>query len=228
MLGNIVDVESLLLQNNNNNNTNIKVLEAADVQTFKDSLLLNMDAYQHPLQKLVGAFRYTKSDGTEDIDWDRAYKYLVKNHSYIRITEVVKAKDFEGLAKHLIDFITYQDTNFYKDSKGNDREWKALTKLEKLKRINRVKRKLLPKLESFEDLKKLTKDALINFDNSTYKIDLEKFDPSTFEFITPTLKEIKIKSAEDLKELWLKGVLENKLAIGYTYLNDIMSATELA
>ena len=225
LLGNMKDLDTLLL-NNVNNNSNLKVLQISDIQTFQDSLLLNMDMYQHPFQILVHSWTYTTADGKVEPDWDRLYKYLVQNHSYIRITEVVKAKETEGLAKRLINYITLYDTNMYKNKKGEDKEWGALTKLEKLKRINKTKRKGLPKLETFEDLKKLTKDAIFTFNKESYKIDTDVYDPEKFDFITPTLKEIKITSPKQLKDLWYKGILENKLAIGFTYINDLISATE--
>ena len=66
---------------------NIRMLE---VKNFNKQLLVNMDSYQHPFSILVNSFR---NDATDDIDWNRMYKYIKDNYANIRITQVIKASD---------------------------------------------------------------------------------------------------------------------------------------
>ena len=227
MLSHLSEISEILL-GQGDDDINIKVLDSDDVDAFKDNILMNTDMYQHPFHILVNTF---SDGGKSEPDWNAMYDYLERNYSMIRITEVVKAYDDEGLARKLINFIKVIDNNLYTNSKGKQVHWNELTRKERRKQVNKVKHKNITKaLTTWEDLDKLTKDALNNVSfrlgNKLYdKIDK---DLKNVEFVTPTLKQIKVRSGKDLKKLWYDGVLKNNLTIGFTYINDIMSAMEFA
>lgn len=229
MLNNMQEVISVLL-NQGDDDLSIKVLDKDDVELFKDNILLNTDMYQHPFHVLVHAFAKKKlPDGSLDVDWNAMYKYIRDNYAYLRITEVVKAYDDEGLARKLLDYIKVVDKNLYKNKKGEEVPWDYLTTKEKQNIFRKLKhKKVIKSISSWEDLDKLSKEALKNIGfrlgNKTYT-EINK-DLKNVEFVSPTLKQIHIKSANDLKRIWEEGILKNKLSIGFTYMNEIISSME--
>lgn len=209
--------------------SNIKLLDKDAVNNFENNLLVQMDSYQHPFSILVNAFRVYKN-GKEDIDWNKMYKYLKDNYSSIRITEVMKAEDSEGLARKLIDYITVSDTEEYEvKRKGVTKKykWEELTAKEQKKLLSKHNKNV--RVESFDDLQELTKksvgDIKYYLGKNTY--DSLGNDINISDFITPTLKQIHIKSPKDLETLF-EYIKNNDVAVGFTYLNDILSATEAA
>lgn len=209
--------------------SNIKLLDKDAVKNFENNLLVQMDSYQHPFSILVNAFRVYK-DGKEDIEWNKMYKYLKDNYSSIRITEVMKAEDSEGLARKLIDYITVSDNEEYEiKRKGviKKYKWEELTAKEQKKLLSKHNKNI--RIESFEDLQELTKKTV---GTTKYYLGKNTYDSlgndiNIKDFITPTLKQIHIKYPKDLKTLF-EYIKNNNVAVGFTYLNDILSATEVA
>ena len=219
MLNNIDYVMDILQMDNS---TSIKVLDQKEIKHFNNQLIVNMDNYQHPFHILVNAF--TKNN---EIDWEGMYKYIKDNYSFMRITQVIKATDEEGLAKRLIDYMTKSDTEKYKvkrEGKYVYVPWEELTSKEKRKNINKHNKSVT--VDSFEDLQKLTKESVgdIKYILNKKEYDALGDDIKLEDFVTPTLKTIKIKSPEDLKKIW-KLITEEKYSIGFTYANELLSAT---
>ena len=219
MLNNIDYVMDILQMDNS---TSIKVLDQKEIKHFNNQLIVNMDNYQHPFHILVNAF--TENN---EINWEGMYKYIKDNYSFMRITQVIKATDEEGLAKRLIDYMTKSDTEKYKvkrESKYIYVPWEELTSKEKRKNINKHNKSVT--VSSFEDLQKLTKESVgdIKYILNKKEYDALGDDIKLEDFITPTLKTIKIKSSEDLKKIW-KLITEENYSIGFTYANELLSAT---
>ena len=202
---------------------NLKILDKEDIKKFNNQLIVNMDNYQHPFHILVNSFRTGLNN--KDIDWNKLYKYIKTHYSELRITQVIKANDNEGLARQLFDFIKVKDTAKYKDNKT----WNELSRKEKKKYLEQHNKKV--KVKSFEDLQNLTKNSVqdIKYILKNKKMyDAIGDDVSLSDFITPTLKQIKIRNVEDLKKIWELITTQGDKApsIGFTYLNEILSATE--
>lgn len=203
--------------------TNLKILNKEDIKKFNNQLIVNMDNYQHPFHILVNSFRTGLNNN--DIDWNKLYKYIKTHYSELRITQVIKANNNEGLARQLFDFIKVKDTAKYKDNKT----WNELSRKEKKKYLEQHNKKV--KVESFEDLQNLTKNSVqdIKYILKNKKMyDAIGDDVVLSDFITPTLKQIKIRNVEDLKKIWELITTQGDKApsIGFTYLNEILSATE--
>ena len=213
-----------------------KPLTEEDVTTFKSHLVLKMDNYQHPFSTLVNMFPLYIKDKSgkvidEDIDWKAMYRYLKKNYKYMRITQVLPADDTEGLAKKFIDYIHIEDTqDDYINKEGKKSTWAALSDKEKKKKENLEKHKMFVNIDSYEDLSKLNDRifTLSDYKKSFKGLLIDKEDLKNF--ISPTLKQIEITSWKQLKEIWdnLNKEDNESYPIGFTYLNEIMDATELA
>ena len=214
---------------NEDDSNNIRLLNKNDVRDFESQLIMNIDNYQHPFQTLVGIFTEYKVDkktGTEIefIDWQGMYDYLKQNHKYMRITQVIPAESTEGLARRFLDYVKVQDTSLYKYD-GVDVEWDLLP--------NKLKKKYLEQhnkqvhFETFEDLIAQT-DIVFKLGKSNKLYQGFESDLDVSNFITPTLKQIEIRSWKDLKNIWeyITDPKNARLPIGFTYLNEIMSATE--
>lgn len=86
-------------------------------------------------------------------------------------------------------------------------------------------------INSFEDMQKVLKD--LEFRVGDKELSYRKYkgindDVKAEDFITPTLKQIRIKSPKDLEKIYNLVTGPDAPAIGFTYINDIMQATEVA
>lgn len=218
------------LGNNNNPNTPkpIKLTQEV-IDEFETDLIMNMDKHQHPFMTLVEAFKRKSNTGDEYVDWDAMYKYLKDHYRFIRITEVIKAGKDEGLARTLIDYISIQDTTMYKDIDGIDKAYNELSKKGKKKYYKQHNK--FTELNTFEDLQARFKEAAgasFKLGKGQKKYDALDNDLNIDDFFTPTLKQIRIKSADDLKYIYKKLIEEGDQAplIGFTYINDILTSIE--
>lgn len=194
-----------------------KLLTPKDIKQFQNSLIMQLDKYQTPIEYVFNMF----TDGEGNVDYKEMFKALDKYHKYLRVTVLMKPFDDEGLIKNLNDYFT-KELEVSKEL--SPKEQKKYIK----EHIEDTKFKSLDDLKVF--LKTITKGVRINdkvfegVDNLLFTEDeLNNLD----NFITPTLKEIKLKSYKDLIRLH-KIVKENKYVIGITGLDKIMDAMETA
>jgi hypothetical protein len=218
------------LDNTNNPNAPkpITKLMQKDIVNLQDDLIMNIDKHQRPFTILIDAFKRVSKTGNEYIDWDAMYSYLKQYWRYIRITQVRKAEDTEGLAKQFMDYISVQDTNKYKNSAGKEVEWKFLTKKEQKKYYKQHQK--YTEFNTFEDLQRKFKQATGKFKLKEKEYDIIGDDVNIDDFFTPTLKQIRIKSAEDLKTIYNILIEKGDKAplIGFTYINDILDRIKTA
>lgn len=216
----------------NSNNPNlpkpVTKLTQKEVNKVQDDLIVNMDKHQHPFVILVDAFKRTSKTGDEYTDWDAMYKYLKDNWRYIRVTQVCKAEETEGLAKRFLDYIAIQDTNKYKNSEGKEVEWKYLTKKEQKKYYKQHSKFI--EFNTFEDIQNRFKEVVGKFTFKGKEYDVLDYELNIKDFFTPTLKQLHIKSAEDLKRIYKILISKGDEAplIGFTYINDIIDSIETA
>ena len=233
------DLVNYIINTGGSGYDNIKPISNDDIRNFESQLIMRLDNYQRPFTILISMFTIEKeikvkgSKGKkikkEIIDWDGMYEYLKKNHRFIRITQVEPARDVEGLARKFIDYVTVIDQNKY-EYDGKYYEYDKLpTKKAKKKYLEAHKKATV--FESFEDLIKQT-----NIVFSLGKLDATgklykgaASDVTASHFITPTLKQIEITSPKVLENIWKdlsEGNIDERYPIGFTYLNEIISATE--
>lgn len=194
-----------------------KLLTPKDIKQFQNSLIMQLDKYQTPIEYVFDMF----TDGEGNVDYKEMFKMLDKYHKYLRVTVIMKPFDNEGLIKNLNDYFTKEL------EVSKELSFKAQKKYIK-EHIEDTKFKSLDDLKVF--LKTITKGVRLNdkvfegVDNLLFTEDeLNNLD----NFITPTLKEIKLKSYKDLIRLH-EIVKENKYVIGVTSLDKIMDAMETA
>jgi len=213
------------------NHNKPKYLDENFVDDLKGNNLMNMEKYQTPFLFLIDLFK--KDNG--DYNWDELFKWYKKNRRFYRFTVLMDAFDDESLARKLHDVV-------YKE----DEWWNSLSSLEKAKRKNIKKRRNILKnqrFESAEDLKKYMQrlangetDAegkaipkLIHRGERLENIDSKIINSGALdEFISPTLKEIDIRSAKDFKDIYelLKDPEHSKLMIGFSDMDSVMDGIE--
>ena len=201
----------------------IKPFGKDNLDNFQEDLINKIDNLQHPFFILVDAFRRKKKNGDSYIDWDAMYKYIKDNYRYMRVTEVVPAGEDEGLAKRFYDYVKLEDKDVYKNSKGEYVAWNKLNSKEQNKYYKKHNDKY--GIKSFEDMNKHCKEYL-QINGKTY--DGFDQDLDINNFITPTLKQIVIKSGKTLEDIYNYLLDNNATSIGFTYLNDIMTSVETA
>lgn len=234
----IEHIGSKIYSLDNDPDTNsIRLLSQQDIKNFQEDLIMQENNRQHPFAILVDAFRRTTETGNTDINWDAMYKYIKDNYRYIRITEVVKPDDTEGLAKKFIDHVSIKDTKKYKGPDGKEYDWNQLNKI--WNKLTKKERKQylqehnkIVEFETFEDLQNKMKECFGDFKITINGEEYDSLDDALNinDFFTPTLKQLRIKSPEDLKRIY-KIILnqgENAPSIGITFINDILDGIEAA
>ena len=139
------------------------------------------------------------------------YEWYKSRYDFVRLSIIRKPDDSEGLLRRLSTEI-WQDEL---DNKGKKKS-KLMFKSEK-------------DIEDFKDKLKLGADQeSLRFGKKEY--DGIALDLDTKRFITPTLKEINIRSAKDFQTLY-EGIINQpgaEFLIGFVMINDIMDAYDQA
>lgn len=229
VIANNSDLINYMISDDNSDFDNIKPLTNQDVRNFESQLIMNLDNYQHPFHILVSMFPlYTKNKKgivTEDVDWKAMYNYLKQNHRFMRITQVIPAEDTEGLAKRFLDFVKVVDENEY-EYDGKKVTWDELPKEYRKKYLEQHNQAI--HFETFEDLTAQA-NKVFRLGTSSKLYRGADININVAGFISPTLKQLEINSPDDLKNIW-KHITDNedtkRYPIGFTYLNEIISATE--
>jgi hypothetical protein len=186
-----------------------RYLSNKDIEDFHNTILMNMHHRMSPFLNSLEGFK--KPDGT--IDYEEMYKWYAERYDFARITIIRRPDDgaTEGLLRRLHTEIWQQEL----DNKGKKKS-KLMFKSEK-------------DIEDFKDRLKLGADQeSLRFGKKEY--DGIKLDLDTKRFITPTLKEINIRNAEDLKTLH-EGIMQHQgseFLIGFVMINDIMDSYDQA
>ena len=227
LIKNIPELSKVLSLNYESNN--IDVLTKEDIKTFENQLHLELDKLQHPFYVLVDTFS-TNKNGQKNIDFKGMYKFINKYYDEIRITQLAKAEESEGLAKRLLDYISVEDNTKYLAEDGKTKRYKELNKKDqkKYKKEHLKNIKNTKAVETWEDL--ISLNEIINLNGKKYTGvagDLKGKILQT-EFITPTLKQVKIKSWQDLEKIWniIKANPEEANAYGFAFKNDIMDGIQ--
>ncbi len=198
-----------------------------DVQKIKDTNLMNMQKYQTPFLTMASLFK----NDDDTYDWDKLFDYYRGNRKFLRLTVVMDAYDNETLVRNLGDQLRKNITEY--DNKSN---WA------KMMPWNIYKHRKTTRFDSFEDIikyvkdlnKGITKEDGIKINGKRYKtVDLNGIDFK--DDVSPTLKEINIKTPEDFARVlkMMEDHMKNnntteELSIGFVTLDDFMSSYDIA
>lgn len=185
-----------------------KLLTDKDVDEFHDTILMNM---HHTQSAFLSAVEGHRNPTTGEIDFKEMYEWMVSRYDFVRLTMITKPDDDEGLLRRLTTQIFKEEI----DNKGKKKSKFMFNKPDELY-------KFMEKLQLGEA------QTPIRFNGTNYA----GIDPQldTKRWITPTLKEINIRNADDL-ELLYKAVVadpDNERLIGFVMINDIMDAYDQA
>lgn len=214
-----------------------KILTQGTVEQLKNHNLLNMDKYQTPFKYMLDIYAIKDNNGNViGYDWDTMYKVYKENNRLLRLTIVMNPFEDETLIKKLHHILRKTDEEDYKGKAYNE-----LSKFQKSLPWNYAKHKRATRFKDVEDLKEYFKDLNADTQEEIILKNLQKeviFQGKTYtkatttlkldQYISPTLKEIDIRSAAELKEVG-EFVLKNPdYMIGFSDLNSILSAMEQA
>lgn len=205
-----------------------KILGQKDIDQLKNHNLLNMDKYQTPFKFILDKYAIKDDNGNViGYDWDTMYKVYKANSRLYRLTIVMDPFEDETLIKKLHHILRKPDTEIYGKKSYNE-----LSKFQKALPWNHAKHQRATKFKNVEDLQMYFKE--LN-EGSKKEILLEgkpytkgsitiKLD----QYLSPTLKEIDIRSVEELKEIGEFVLNHPEALIGFSDLNSILSAMEQA
>lgn len=205
-----------------------KILGQKDIDQLKNHNLLNMDKYQTPFKFVLDIYAIKDNNGNViGYDWDTMYKVYKANSRLYRLTIVMDPFEDETLIKKLHHILRKPDTEMYGKKSYNE-----LSKFQKALPWNHAKHQRATKFKNVEDLQMYFKE--LN-EGSKKEILLEgkpytkgsitiKLD----QYLSPTLKEIDIRSAEELKEIGEFVLSHPDALIGFSDLNSILTAMEQA
>ena len=194
-----------------------------NADSIKNTNLTHLQKYQTPFLTLIDLY---KKNGV--YDWEALFKYYKENRRFIRLTIVMDGMDHETLVRKLGDILRLEDKEYSKKS-----NWA------KMLPWNIYKHRKASRFNSFEDaieyMKKLEtgkETEGIKINGKTYdKVDLNGLDLN--ESLSPTLKEINIRNAEDFKKVYKLiqqhiSKTDKELSIGFVTMNDFMDAYDIA
>ena len=202
-----------------------------DARKFKQQGILDFTRMQTPFTHVLELYAIKNAQGTViDYDWDALYDWYKHNYAALRLTHITDGDIDEGLLKRLNDIVRKEDEEYEK---------LPIKQRKKLRKQHYDK----VKFESIEDLVKFqksdeSKDTNLIVRGTTYKglaehgTDDDQLDVIGQQQIAPTLKEIDIKSPDDLRRLFNymknQNAIGNDQFIGFTYMDDLLTSMNMS
>jgi hypothetical protein len=211
------------------NHSKPKYLDPKYIEDLYGSNMMNMDKYQTPFLFLIDLFK----DNNGNYDWKGLFKWYKENRRFYRFTVVMKAFKDETLARKFSDVVYKEDEWWNNLSSLEKSKWKNIRKHRKNLKNSRFNTpeeltKYMEELDAGKETKRLVHRGTVFNGVDLKSTDLaEKFNVGAF--ISPTLKEIDIRSGKDFQEIY-EFIKQNgeELLIGFSDLNSVMDATEQA